>query len=96
MKTNCLTLIIQGESENQSHSCVRLFAIPKTVACPTPLSMKFSSQEYWSGLPCPPPEDLLDLGIEPGSPVLQADSLPSKPPGAPKNSDPKNFDQFGM
>ena len=60
MKTNCLTLIIQGESENQSHSCVRLSAIPWTVACPTPLSMKFSSQEYWSGLPFPSPVDLPD------------------------------------
>ena len=66
MKTNCLTLIIQGESENQSHSCVRLFAIPKTVACPTPLSMKFSSQEYWSGLPFPSPVDVPDQGINTG------------------------------
>ena len=38
-----------------------------TVACPAPLSMGFSSQEYWSGLPCPPPGDLPDLGIEPVS-----------------------------
>ena len=40
-----------------------------------PLSMGFSKQEYWSGLPCPPPGDLPDLGIEPRSPALQADSL---------------------
>ena len=43
-----------------------------------PLSMGFSSQEYWSGLPCPPPGDLPDPGIEPASPMfpaLQADSL---------------------
>ena len=38
--------------------------------------MGFSRQEYWSGLPCPPPEDLPDSGIKPASPALQADSLP--------------------
>ena len=46
-----------------------------------PLSMGFSRQEYWSGLPFPSPGDLHDPGIKPGSPALQADSLPSKPPG---------------
>ena len=45
--------------------------------------MGFSRQEYWSGLPCPPPGDLPDLGIEPGSPALQADSLPIQLPGKP-------------
>ena len=44
----------------------------------------FSRQEYWSGLPCPPPGDLPNPGIEPRSPTLQADSLPSEPPGEPK------------
>ena len=44
-------------------------------------SMGFSSQEYWSGLPFLSPGDLPDPGIEPGSPALQADSLPSEPPG---------------
>ena len=48
-----------------------------------PLSMGFPRQEYWSGLPCPPPGDLLDPGIEPRSPALQSDSLPSEPPGKP-------------
>ena len=43
--------------------------------------MGFSSQEYWSGLPFPSPGDLPDPGIEPGSPALQADTLPSEPPG---------------
>ena len=43
--------------------------------------MGFSRQEYWSGLPFPSPGDLLDPGIEPGSPALQADTLPSEPPG---------------
>ena len=49
-----------------------------------PQSMRFSRQEYWSGLPCPPPGDLPDPGIEPMSPALQADSLPSEPPGKPQ------------
>ena len=43
----------------------------------------FSRQAYWSGLPCPSPGDLPDSGTEPGSPELQADSLPSEPPGKP-------------
>ena len=47
----------------------------------------FSRQEYWSGLPCPPPGNLPDPRIEPRSPTLQADSLPSKPPGKPKNTE---------
>ena len=46
----------------------------------------FSRQEYWSGLPCPPPGDLPNSGIKPRSPTLQADSLPSEPPGKPKNN----------
>ena len=45
--------------------------------------MKFSRQEYWSGMPFPSPGDLLDPGIEPGSPALLADTLPSEPPGNP-------------
>ena len=47
------------------------------------LSMEFSRQEYWSGLPFPSPGHLPGPGIEPRSPVLQADSLPSEPPGKP-------------
>ena len=43
--------------------------------------MEFSRQEYWSALPFPSPGDLPDPGIEPGSPTLQADTLPSEPPG---------------
>ena len=62
-------------------SPVRLFAIPRTIARQAPLSMEFSRQEYWSGLPFPSPGDLSHLGIEPGSPTLQADSLPSETPG---------------
>ena len=55
----------------------------QTVDCQTPLSMEFSRQEYWSGLPFPSPGDLPDPGIEPGSPTLQADPSLSEPPGKP-------------
>ena len=54
-------------------SHIQLFVTPWTVAQQAPLSMKLSRQEYWSGLPCPPPGDLPDPGIKPGSftsPVL--------------------------
>ena len=64
-------------------SRVRLFATPWTVARQAPLSMGFSRQECWSGLPFSSLEDLPDPGIEPGSPALWADSLPPKPPGKP-------------
>ena len=64
-------------------SRARLFVIPWTVAYQAPLSMGFSRQEYWSGLPFPSPRDLPNQGMEPGSPALQADTLPSKLPGKP-------------
>ena len=48
------------------------------MSCQAPLSMEFSRQEYWSGLPFPSPGDLPNPGIEPGSPALQADSLPTE------------------
>ena len=57
---------------------VRLYATPWIVARQAPLPMGFSRQEYWSGLPFPSLGDLPDLGIEPGSPALQADALPSQ------------------
>ena len=72
-----------GRSEVKSLSHVRLFATPWTVARQAPLSMGFSRQEYWSGLPFPSPGDLPDPGIEPGSPALRADALTSEPPGKP-------------
>ena len=53
-------------------SCVQLFATPWTVACQAPLSMGFSRQEDWSGLPCPSPGDLPNPGIEPTSPAAPA------------------------
>ena len=51
--------------------------------------MEFSRQGYWSGLPFPSPGDLPDPGIEPGSPTLQADTLPSEPPGKPIKANEK-------
>ena len=60
---------------SRSFSCVQLFVTPWTVAHQAPLSMGFSRQEYWGGFP--------DPGIEPRSPVLQADALTSEPPGKP-------------
>ena len=68
-------------------SCVPLFATLWTVAHQAPLSMGFSRQEYWSGLPCPPPGNLPDPGIKPVSLRSSAnwwvDSLPLAPPGKP-------------
>ena len=64
-------------------SCVQLFETPWTIAGQAPLSMGFSRQEYWGGLSFPSPGNLPDLGIESVSPALQADSLPSEPPGKP-------------
>ena len=58
----------------------QLKVTPWTVAHQAPPSMEFSRQEYWSGLPFPSPGDLPNPGIEPGSPALQADTLPSEPP----------------
>ena len=60
-------------------SRVRLFETPWTVAYQASLSMGFSRQEYWSGLPFPSPGDLPDPGIEPGFPTLEADALTSEP-----------------
>ena len=56
---------------------------PWTVARQAPLSMGFSRQDNWSGLPCPPQGDLPDPGMEPRSPHWQANSLPSEPPEKP-------------
>ena len=70
-------------SEVKSLSRVRIFSTPWTIAYQAPPSMRFSRQEYWSGLPFPSPGDLSDPGIEPGCPALQADTLTSEPPGKP-------------
>ena len=66
--------------EVKSLSCVQLFVTPWTVAYEAPPSMGFSRQEYWSGVPFPSPGDLSNPGIEPKSPTLQADALPSELP----------------
>ena len=67
-------------------SCVRLFATPWTVAHEAHLSMELYRQDYWSGLPFPPPEDLPDPGMEAASsvfPALSVNSLPLNPLGSP-------------
>ena len=76
--------ICQMRKVSVSHSVVSDSATLWTVARQAPLSMGFPRQEYWSGLPFPSPMDLLDPGVEPWSPALQADSLPSEPPGKPR------------
>ena len=63
-------------------SLIRLFVTPWTVTQQAPLSMGFSRQEYWSGLLFPSPGDLPDPEIEPAFPALQAEALPSEPPGS--------------
>ena len=70
-------------------SYFQLCATPWTVAYQVPLSVGFSRQEYWSGLPFPSPGDLLDPGIKPGSPTLQTDALPSEPPGKHRYLQPR-------
>ena len=76
-----LKIVLSERKERKkvkSLSRVQLFVTPWTVAHEAPLSMGFSRQEYWSGLPFPPPGDLPDPGIEPVFPASQADSLPTK------------------
>ena len=65
-------------------SRVRLCVTPETAAHQAPPSLEFSRQKYWIGLPCLPPGDLPNPGIEPRSPTSQADSLPAEPQGKPK------------
>ena len=79
-----MTAIQYPSEQVKSLSRVRLFVTPWTVAHQAPLSMGFSRQEYWSGLPFPSPGDLPDPGIKPRSPALQADALTSETPGKPK------------
>ena len=74
----CVSWVCVG---TQLLSPVQLFATPWTVACPAPLSMEFSRQESWSGLPFSPPGDLSDPGIEPASPALVGRFFTLEPPG---------------
>ena len=71
----------RSESVSPSVMSHGLFVTPWTVARQAPLSMRFSRQEKWSGVPFPSPGDLSNPGIKLRSPALQADSLPSEPPG---------------
>ena len=72
-----LLLLFGGGGGLVAKSCPTL-ATPWTTACQAPLSMGFSRQEYWSGLPFPSSGDLPDPGVKPGSPALQTDSLPTE------------------
>ena len=67
---------------------------PRTIACQAPLSLGFSKQEYWSGLPFPSPGELPDPGIEPRSPALQEDSLLSEPLGKYLNRELNDDQEF--
>ena len=81
---SCLTgtTIERKLSKVKSLSHVRFFATPWTVAYQAPLSMGFSRQEHWNGLPFPSPGDLPNPGIEPGSPALPTDALLFEPENA--------------
>ena len=68
---------LDGSGGLVAELCLTL-VIPWTVASQAPLSMGFSRQKYWNGLPFPSPEDLPDLRIESVTPALQADSLPTE------------------
>ena len=83
-ETSWLKVVVK--SECSLLRCVQLFVTTRTVSCQAPLSMGFSRQEYCSGLPFPSPRDYPDPEIESKSPVLQADSLPLKPPGKLKTT----------
>ena len=86
-KTNVISAL------NEGYRCVCVCVLlscsalsdcnPMDHSLQAPLSMGFSRQEYWSGLPCPSTVYLPNPGIESRSPALQADSLPSEPPGKP-------------
>ena len=75
----CVRMRVQLRVRMLSH--FQLFGISWTVAYQTPLCIKFSRQAYWSGLSFPSLGDLPDPQMEPGSPALQADALPTEPPG---------------
>ena len=74
----------EGNGNPLQYSCLEN---PMDCGRKAPLSMEFSRQEYWSGLPVPSPGDLSNPGTEPRSPALQADSLLSEPPGKPAYKD---------
>ena len=73
------------DRKSESFGRVSLLATPWAVVCQAPLSTGLSKQKSWSGLVFIPPGDLPHPGIEPRSPALQEDSLPSELPGKPRN-----------
>ena len=75
--------VATSRTEQQSPSHVRLFATPWTIACQSPLSMRFPRQEYWSGLSFPSPGNLPNPWIKLESSALQGDSLLSETLGKP-------------
>ena len=91
--TNYLTAASRAESESVSHSAMSSSAhvTPWTIAHQAPLPIEFCRQEYWSGLPFSSPGDFPNPGIEPGSPALQVDSLPSELPGKPSRAEGKTI-----
>ena len=78
----CLTICVRSVTSVMSDSPDPV----KCIALQTPLSLGFSRQEYWSGLPGPAPGDLPHTGTEPTSPALQAGSLPLNHWGSPVQS----------
>ena len=80
---NFLLQCMKVKSQSEVTQSCPLLATSWTAAYKAPPSMGFSRQEYWGGLPFPSPGGLPNPGIEPRSPALQADTLPSEPPGKP-------------
>ena len=76
----CRAKVSESDWAKVTQSCPTLCDPMDCSVCQASLSMGFSRQEYWSGLSFPSPEGLPNPGIEPGSPALQADSLPYEPP----------------
>ena len=85
LQPKIIPLEVKALDSTVSYSVRSDFVTSWTTALQAPQSMGFSRQEYWSGLPFPSPGDLPDRGIQPQSPTLQADSLPSEPPMAPNS-----------
>ena len=82
---NSMDYTVHGITKSQTrlsdfHFHVQLFLTPWTTVCPAPLSTGFPRQEYWSGLPFPPPGDLPDPGIKPSSPELVGRFFTTEPP----------------
>ena len=78
--------VLKSESEVRVCPQKSVAQLCPTLCDPMDLSMEFFRPEYWSGQPFPSPEDLPNPGIEPRSSALQADSLPTKPQGKPRNT----------